>query len=129
MPARPRRIGRLGAGACVIVSHERHESLGAHVPDHTKRPRHVVEQFGHVLAEFAQQAAAFDARAGGVAGCGMLDDVARQPGRERTPRGLARIGHDWLDVACVLGLGLSDPLVEVGQRQLELLQLIAQLLR
>ena len=112
----PTADGRLGAGACVIVLARAAGQLGAHVPDDAKRARHIVEQLGHVLAEFAQGAAAFDARAGGIAWRSMLDDVARQRRWEWTPRGLVRrrpvrFYHG------VLGLGLGDRVVEIGQRQ------------
>ena len=82
------------------------------MPDDAERARHVVEQFGHVLAQVAEHAAAFDARTGGVAGRGMLDDVARQRRWKWAPRGLARRRPSVLRLRPWLGLG--DPLVEVG---------------
>ena len=56
-PARPRRMGRLGAGAWAIVSQARQDSLGLDTPNDAKRPRHIVQDFRHVLAKRPQDTA------------------------------------------------------------------------
>ena len=63
-PARPRSIGRLGAGAWKIACAAHAGELGPHMADDLEARRHVVQLLGDVLADLAQLAAAGGAGAG-----------------------------------------------------------------
>ena len=60
-PGRPRSIGRDGNGACVKPSQPRARHAWPHDAVHDEPPRHILQLFGHVLAQTAQGATALGA--------------------------------------------------------------------
>ncbi len=95
--------------------------LRPHTVDHPERAWHVVQDLGHILAELAQRTAA------GWAGtrCGVLHDIARQRLGQPPAHRLAQVrGRLLLDRGAIRVLGrsgLGQQLVDVGERQLKLL--------
>ena len=123
----PRWIGSDGTGAWAMLSQVRHELFGAHVADHLERAGHVFQHFRHVLAQRTQRAAAV--RAG--AGRRMLHHVARQVVGQRLACRLAAGGLclGWRRRFRLRRRGLGELRLEFFQRQFELLDRAAQLLR
>ena len=110
-----------------MLSQVRHDFFGAHVADHLERAGHVFQHFRHVLAQRTQRAAAV--RAG--AGRRMLHHVARQVVGQRLACRLAAGGLclGWRRRFRLRRRGLGELRLEFFQRQFELLDRAAQLLR
>ena len=98
------------------------------MPDHPERAWHVVQDLRDILTELAHRTAA--GRAG--TRCGVLHDIARQRLGQPPAYRLAHVR----ELACfgrcnvrVFWAGLGQQLVDIGERQLKLLDPRAQLFR
>ena len=93
--------------------------------DDAERAGHIVQDLCDILAERTQGAPTVRAGTGG----GMLDDIARQGLGQRPARRLA-FRYLGLCINRIVGWrDLTQHLVDIGERQLQLLDLITQLLR
>src|ERR1700760_2232009 len=118
-PAADWQAGCWRLGDCLTASARQ---LRADVADDTERSGDVVEDLGDVLAQGAQHAATGQASAAHrVARCGVFDDIAWKSFRQRPACRLAILRYDLYCGRFIGRTSLSQQIVDVGERQFQLL--------